>query len=99
MRNTWQEDIAQHSLQVAMIAHALAIYKNERFDELNALQKVEFDEATRLEYFEEMKAIIAEEVPSCAGFFSPITCVVNKDLNNTYAAMANMLYRFEWFSW
>ena len=76
-----------------------AFYKNERFDELNALQKVEFDEATRLEYFEEMKGIIAEEVPSCAGFFSPITCVVNKDLNNTYAAMANMLYRFEWFSW
>ena len=31
MRNTWQEDIAQHSLQVAMIAHALAVLRNERF--------------------------------------------------------------------
>ncbi len=31
MRNTWQEDIAQHSLQVAMIAHALALMRNARF--------------------------------------------------------------------
>ena len=31
MRNTWQEDIAQHSLQVSMIAHALALLRNRRF--------------------------------------------------------------------
>lgn len=31
MHNTWQEDIAQHSLQVAMIAHSLALLRNARF--------------------------------------------------------------------
>lgn len=31
MHNTWQEDIAQHSLQVAMIAHSLALLRNTRF--------------------------------------------------------------------
>ncbi len=31
MRNSWEEDIAQHSLQTAMIAHNLAILKNARF--------------------------------------------------------------------
>ena len=31
MRNSWEEDIAQHSLQTAMIAHSLAILKNVRF--------------------------------------------------------------------
>ena len=32
MRNTWQEDIAQHSLQVSMIAHALALLRTRRLD-------------------------------------------------------------------
>lgn len=76
-----------------------AFYKSERFDELDALQKVEFNEETRMEYFREMKDIVANDVPSCAGFFSPITCVVNANLSGTYASMANMLYRFEWFGW
>ncbi|HLR46626.1 MAG TPA: YfbR-like 5'-deoxynucleotidase, partial [Deinococcales bacterium] len=31
MRNTRTENIQEHSLQVAMIAHGLAVIRNERF--------------------------------------------------------------------
>ena len=31
MRNTYPENISEHSLQVAMIAHALAVLRNRRF--------------------------------------------------------------------
>ena len=31
MRNTIKEDISQHSLDVAFIAHALALIRNKRF--------------------------------------------------------------------
>ncbi|MBC8589287.1 ABC transporter substrate-binding protein [Paratissierella segnis] len=75
-----------------------AFYKNERFDELNALQKIELDPGKRKEYFEEMKQIYWDDCPNMPGFFAPTTCVVNKDLKGTYAAMLNF-YRYEWFSW
>ena len=75
-----------------------AFYKNERFDELNALQKVELDPEKREEYFEEMKQIYWDDCPNLPGFFAPTTCVVNKDLKGTYAALLNF-YRYEWFSW
>jgi len=75
-----------------------AFYKNERFDELNALQKIELDPDKRQQYFKEMKQIYWDDCPNIPGFFAPITCAVNKDLKGTYAAMANF-YRYEWFSW
>ncbi len=31
MRNTWVDNIQEHSLQVAMIAHALAVIRNRLF--------------------------------------------------------------------
>ena len=31
MRNTREENICEHSLEVAMIAHSLAVLKNQRF--------------------------------------------------------------------
>ena len=31
MRNTWEENIQEHSLQVAMISHAIAIINNKKF--------------------------------------------------------------------
>ncbi len=75
-----------------------AFYKNERFDELNSMQKIELDSDKRMAYFDEMKQIYWNDCPNIPGFFAPITCVVNKDLKGTYAAMANF-YRFEWFKW
>lgn len=37
MRNSYQENISEHSLEVAMIAHALALISNKKFDNhLNA---------------------------------------------------------------
>jgi peptide/nickel transport system substrate-binding protein len=76
-----------------------AFYKNERFDELDALQKTELDPDKRMKYFDEMKKIYWEDCPNLPGFFAPITCAVNKNLKGTYAALANMLYRYEWFEW
>ena len=32
MRNTHVENLQEHSLQVAMLAHALAVVRNTRFD-------------------------------------------------------------------
>jgi len=42
MRNTEVENIAEHSLQVAMIAHLLATIKNKYYGNISLTQKIEF---------------------------------------------------------
>ncbi len=65
MRNTWQEDIAQHSLQVAMIAHALAIYRNERFG-----GGANPERAACLALYHEAPEVITGDLPTPIKYFS-----------------------------
>ena len=66
MRNTWQEDIAQHSLQVGMIAHALACLRNERYgggaDPARALELAVYHEASE---------VITGDLPTPIKYFNP----------------------------
>ena len=66
MRNTWQEDIAQHSLQVGMIAHALACLRNERYgggaDPARALELAVYHEAPE---------VITGDLPTPIKYYNP----------------------------
>ena len=66
MRNTWQEDIAQHSLQVAMIAHALAELKNARFGGGADPQR-----AMTLAVYHEAPEVITGDLPTPIKYYSP----------------------------
>lgn len=66
MRNTWQEDIAQHSLQVGMIAHALACLRNERFGGgANPARALE------LAVYHEASEVITGDLPTPIKYFNP----------------------------
>ena len=66
MRNTWQEDIAQHSLQVAMIAHALANLKNARFG-----GDADPERAMTLAVYHEAPETITGDLPTPIKYYSP----------------------------
>ncbi len=66
MRNTWQEDIAQHSLQTAMIAHALAVLKNERFG-----GGADPERAMTLAVYHEAPETITGDLPTPIKYFNP----------------------------
>ena len=66
MRNTWQEDIAQHSLQVGMIAHALACLHNERFGGgANPARALE------LAVYHEAPEVITGDLPTPIKYYNP----------------------------
>ena len=66
MRNTWQEDVAQHSLQVGMIAHALACLRNERFGGgANPARALE------LAVYHEAPEVITGDLPTPIKYFNP----------------------------
>ena len=65
MRNTWQEDIAQHSLQVAMIAHALALLRNRRFG-----GGADPERAALLALYHEAPEVITGDLPTPIKYFS-----------------------------
>ena len=66
MRNTWQEDIAQHSLQVAMISHALAVLKNTRFG-----GGADPERAMTLAVYHEAPETITGDLPTPIKYFNP----------------------------
>ena len=66
MRNTWDEDIAQHSLQVAMIAHALAVLRNTRFGGGADPQR-----AMCLAVYHEAAEVITGDLPTPIKYFNP----------------------------
>lgn len=66
MRNTWQEDIAQHSLQVSMIAHALALLRNRRFG-----GGADPERAALLALYHEAPEVITGDIATPIKYFSP----------------------------
>ena len=65
MRNTQSENIQEHSLQVAMIAHALAIIKNEIFEEYIDAQRVAV-----LGMFHDCNETITGDLPTPINYFN-----------------------------
>lgn len=66
MRNTMSENIQEHSLQVAMIAHALAAIKNKYFDgDINA------DFVAVLGIYHDCSETITGDMPTPVKYFDP----------------------------
>lgn len=65
MRNTMPEDIAQHSLQVAMLAHGLAVIRQRVFHE-----PADPDRATLLAVYHESGETITGDLPTPIKYFS-----------------------------
>jgi 5'-deoxynucleotidase len=66
MRNTQSENIQEHSLQVAIIAHALAVIKNRFFG-----GNVDSDRIAVLGMFHDSNEIITGDMPTPIKYFNP----------------------------
>lgn len=65
MRNTRSENIQEHSLQVAMIAHALALIKNKRFG-----GNADADRAAAIAIFHDSDEILTGDLPTPVKYFN-----------------------------
>jgi len=72
MRNTYTENISEHSLEVAMIAHALAIIGNKRLG-----KQLDADRAAVIALFHDATEIITGDMPT------PIK-YLNKEIKGVY---------------
>ena len=77
MRNTKEENISEHSLEVAMIAHALCIISNTYFQtNLNA------DRAAVIALFHDANEIITGDIPTPIKYFNPQIQKAYKDVED-----------------
>lgn len=65
-RNTWVDNIQEHSLQVAMIAHALAVIRNRLF-----AGRLNPERVMLLAVFHEISEVITGDMPSPIKYFNP----------------------------
>lgn len=65
MRNTHTENISEHSLEVAMIAHALAVIGNKRFG-----KSVNAERAALLGIYHDAPEIITGDMPTPVKYYS-----------------------------
>lgn len=77
MRNTTKENIQEHSLQVAMIAHGLAVIRNSCFG-----GKVDAARAALLGMYHEVAEIFTGDLPTPVKYFNPQIKVVYKDIED-----------------
>lgn len=66
MRNTRRENIQEHSLQVAMIAHALAVIERDRFR-----RDVDPARAALLAVYHDAEEVITGDLPTPIKYFNP----------------------------
>lgn len=84
MRNTITENIAEHSLDVAVIAHALAIIKNTYFD-----GNVNPERVSILSLFHDTTEIITGDLPTPIKYYAPEIKKAYKDIE--YVAADQLL--------
>ena len=77
MRNTQSENIQEHSLQVAIIAHALAIIKNEYFG-----GSVDVDKIAVLGMFHDANEILTGDLPTPIKYYNPDISKAYKDVEH-----------------
>ncbi|MEE1319781.1 MAG: 5'-deoxynucleotidase [Ruminococcus sp.] len=80
MNNTKYENLSEHSLQVAMIAHCLVLIHNKRFGgNLNP------ERAAVLSIFHDSTEIITGDMPTPIKYFNPEIKTAYKEIENTAA--------------
>lgn len=77
MKNTYTENIAEHSLQVAMIAHILAVIKNKYFN-----GQVNADRCALLALYHDASETITGDLPTPIKYFNHEMRGVFKDIEN-----------------
>lgn len=78
MRNTFSENISEHSLEVAFIAHALGMIKNRRFG-----GTVNCDRLAVLAMFHDTTEILTGDLPTPVKYYNP-------EISNAYKAVENV---------
>ena len=66
MRNTRQENLSEHSLEVAMIAHALAVIRNRRLD-----GNIDTGAVAAAAMFHDTGEIITGDMPTPVKYYNP----------------------------
>lgn len=77
MRSVREENIMEHSHQVAVIAHALALISNEMFGDNVNVEKVVY-----LALYHEVGEVITGDLPTPIKYFNPEIKTAYKDLEN-----------------
>ena len=75
MRNTHSENLSEHSLDTAIIAHALAVIRNKRFG-----GNVNPERAALLAIFHDVPEVITGDMPTPVQYFS-------SEIRNAYAGV------------
>lgn len=75
MRSVREENIMEHSLQVSVIAHALALIKNKMFD-----GTVNVEKTVLLAQYHEVGEVITGDLPTPIKYFNPEIKNAYKDL-------------------
>jgi len=75
MHNTYPENIEEHSLRVAMIAHALAVIRNRLFE-----GHANPDRAAALALFHDASEVLTGDLPTPVKYFNP-------DIRTAYQAI------------
>lgn len=75
MHSTYPENIQEHSLQVAMIAHALALIRNRLFD-----GDVNPERTAALALYHDASEVLTGDLPTPVKYFNP-------EIKNAYAEL------------
>ena len=84
MRNTSVENIQEHSLQVAMIAHALALIRNRLF-----AGTLDPERVMALAVFHEVSEVITGDFPNPLKYFNP-------EISSAYSALEQVARKKLW---
>lgn len=75
MRNVHAENVQEHSLQVAMVAHALALIKNKLFN-----GQVDPNKIATLAMFHDVSEVLTGDLPTPVKYFNPAIQVEYKKI-------------------
>jgi len=79
MRNTLSENITEHSLQVAMLAHALAVIRNVYFEN-DGRVVINTDRIAAMAMFHDCSEILTGDLPTPIKYHNPEISKAYKDL-------------------
>ncbi|MDY6324432.1 MAG: 5'-deoxynucleotidase [Catonella sp.] len=77
MRNSREENLAEHSLDVAMIAHALCVIGNKRFN-----KNLDAEHAALIAMYHDVSEIITGDMPTPVKYFNPEIKNIYKDIEH-----------------
>ena len=87
MRSTYEENLSEHSLEVAIIAHALAVIRNTRFG-----GAVNAERAALLGVYHDCSEIITGDLPTPIKYHNKLIRNAYKDIENSaQEKLLNML--------